>query len=113
MGQWPREINKFLGSSKKVIVIKDMSAFNRLTVKDVKQADIVVVNFTVLSSDNYYARLARLAGANTTSLPKGGKTGGRHFDAVYKECVSGLATRVSSLQADPTSVFEEVEAEQN
>ena len=79
MGQWPKEITKFLGRSQSVLIIKDMTSFNNLTVREVQEADVVVVNFTVLSGDRYFARLARLAGVNSTSLPTGGKTGGVSF----------------------------------
>ena len=96
-GQWPNEIGKFLGKSKNTIVIKDMNSFNNLTVKEVENADIVVVNFTVLSSDKYHERLARLAGANAGSLPAG-KKGGRHFNAVYGECLRGIKRRAQELK---------------
>ena len=96
-GQWPNEIGKFLGKSKNTIVIKDMNSFNNLTIKEVEDADIVVVNFTVLSSDKYHERLARLAGANAGSLPAG-KKGGRHFNAVYGECLRGIKKRAKELR---------------
>ena len=96
-GQWPNEINKFLGKSKRTITIKDMNSFNNLTVQDIEEADIVVVNFTVLSSDKYHERLARLSGANAGSLPAG-KKGGRHFNAVYGECLRGIKKRARELK---------------
>jgi len=110
MSQWPKEIEKFLGTQIRKVVVKDMSSFNNLTVADVQNADIVIVNFTVLSSDKYFARLARLAGVNVNSVPKGGKTGGRHFDTVYKECLTGLGKRVSSMEEEGISdVFDGIE----
>lgn len=109
MGQWPKETTKFLDSTKKVCVIRDMSSFNSLTVGTIREADIVIVNFTVLSSSRYFARLARLSGVNTGSLPSGGKTGGRHFNAVYNECTSGLETRVASMKDDCSVVFSKIE----
>lgn len=109
MGQWPREISKFLGSSKVVVTIKDIGSFNKLTVNDILQADIVIVNFSVLSGNNkYFPRLAHFAGVNTNSLPKGSK-GGRHFDDVYKECLVGLGNRVASHREDCSAAFEEIE----
>jgi hypothetical protein len=109
MGQWPREIEKFLGKSKRVVVLKSMMDLNKVTVGELRRADIVVVSFTVLTGDNYFSRLARLAGANANSLARGGKTGGRHFDAVYKECLAGLSKRVSVMKEDCSAVFEGVE----
>lgn len=110
MGQWPKEIDKFLGEAhKRVLVIKDMTGFNKLTSEKVQSADIVVVNFTVLSNDTYFSRLARLAGVNHNSLPRCGKTGGKHFNAVYNECLTGLAKRVSMMKEDCSRVFDSIE----
>jgi hypothetical protein len=108
MGQWPSEIKKFLGSTKTVLRINDMSSLNKLTVEDIQNADIILVNFTVLSGEKYFDRLARFAGVDTTSLRKG-KTGGKHFDSVYKACLSGVARRVSQLREDCSTVFDEIE----
>jgi len=108
MGQWPEEVRKFTGRSKNVVVIKDMSSFNNLTVDEVKAADLVIVNFTVLSNDKYHERLARLAGANAGSLP-GSKRGGRHFDAVYGECVAGIENRCDILRKNRALAYERIE----
>jgi hypothetical protein len=114
MGQWPSEIKKFLGSTKTVLRINDMSSFNKLTVEDIQNADIILVNFNVLSGEKYFDRLARFAGVDAISLPKG-KTGGKHFDSVYKACLSGIGKRVSQLREDCSTVFYEIEkdAERN
>lgn len=109
MGQWPDEIKKFLGNKKKVQVIKDMSSLNKLTIRDVQNADIVVVSFAVLNNEKYFSRLARLAGANPASLPSGGK-GGRHFTAVYNECLNALPERVGQIVNDCTNAYSAIEA---
>lgn len=112
MGQWPSEIRKFLGDSKKVICIKDIASFNSTTVNDIKSADIVLVNFTVLSNQKYFERLARLTGVNGRSLPSGGgKAGDGQFNAVYGSCVSKLAGRVQQLKEDASSVYNDIEDE--
>ena len=108
MGQWPEEVAKFCGKSKRVVIIKDMSSFNNITVDDMKDADLVLVNFTVLSNDKYHERLARLAGANAGSLP-GSKRGGRHFDAVYGECVAGVENRCEILKENRALAYERIE----
>lgn len=107
--QWPNEINKFLSNSKQVIRINDMSSFNKLTIEDIQAADIILVNFGVLSGEKYFERLARFAGVDISSLPKGGKTGGRHFDAVYNSCLDGVGKRVSQLRDDCSTVFNQIE----
>jgi site-specific DNA-cytosine methylase len=103
-GQWPSEIRKFLGTSKKVITIKDMASFNKLTVSEIQTADIVVVGFNVLSGEKYFTRLARFCGVNPGSLPKG-NIGGRRFAAVYKQCLQALRHQVEQLKTDCAAVF--------
>ena len=76
--------------------------------RDFQDADLVIVNFTVLSNDKYHERLARLAGANAGSLPAG-KRGGRHFDAVYGECVAGLENRCEILNENRALAYERIE----
>lgn len=110
MGQWPSEIRKFLGDSKTVITIKDMTSFNKITVKDIEDADIVLVNFTVLSNEKYFQRLARLTGVNGRSLPSGGgKAGDGRFNEVYGSCVRNLEGRVRQLKEDASSVYSDIE----
>jgi hypothetical protein len=107
MGQWPDEVEKFLGSARRklhVVVIKDMKCFNNLTICDIQKAEIVIVNFKVLSTLTYFSRLARLSGINPGSLP-GGLSGGRRFDQVYDECLMALGSRVSQIVTDCENVF--------
>lgn len=106
-GQWPSEIRKFLGTSKKVVIIKDMPSFNNLTVSDLQAADIVIIGFNVLSGEKYFARLARFCGVNPGSLPKG-NTGGRRFAAIYRQCLVALRHRVEQLVMDCSIVFSEI-----
>lgn len=104
MGQWPEEVKKFLGTSKKVFVVKDMSSLNKLSIDDVQRADIVIVSFAVLSNETYFSRLARLSGVNPASLPTG-NNGSRHFTAVYNECLEALPTSVVQIVNDSTNAF--------
>lgn len=96
MGQWPDEIDKFLGGSKKTVTIKDMNSMNRVTIQDIMDADLVVASFSVLVNEEYYIRLARLSGIDSGSLPSG-TTGGRHFDSVYEEACISLGERVQQI----------------
>ena len=51
-----------LGNHFKVEAVKTMADFNRLTIQDVQNADILVVATTVLRSDLYFKRLSEFAG---------------------------------------------------
>lgn len=64
----------------------------------------------VLCSDSYYARLARLSGKSPKSIPSG-KTGGRHFDAVYESCFQALPRRVLQIKENCSFAFESIEAD--
>jgi hypothetical protein len=108
MGQWPKEVKKFLGSKTKVIEIKDIGSLNKLTVGDIMHADIVIANFNLLSNDKYFSRLARFSGVDSGSLPKG-KKGGRHFDAIYKECLAGVSQRIALYRDDCSAAFPAIE----
>jgi SNF2 family DNA or RNA helicase len=80
LGQWPEEIEKFLGKKKKVVTLTDMNSLNKARVSDILNADIVIASFFVLANDTYYARLARLCGVNLGKLPSDNASG-RHFEA--------------------------------
>lgn len=108
MGQWPEEIKKFLGNRKKVQVIKDLSSLNKLSVRDVQNADIVVVSFALLINEKYFSRLARLSGVNPASLPSGNKAG-RHFSAVYDECLKALPERVAQIVSHCQNAYGAIE----
>ena len=54
-----------------MVALKTMADFNNLTVQDVLDADIVIANFTVVQSELYLERLARLGGANGGAFPPG------------------------------------------
>lgn len=107
MGQWPQEVKKFVGMKRKVIVLQDMNSLNKITIEEMQAADIVVVSFAVLSNEKYFSRLARFAGVNPRSLPSG-NNGGRHFNAVYKECLNSLPSRVSQILNDSTSAYKHI-----
>lgn len=111
VGQWPDEITKFLGTSKTVIVIKDMGSLNKLSIRDVQGADIILVCFSVLTDQEYFSRLARFSHVNPSSLHLAGKLtdGSRHFTAVYRECTSSLPARVSEIVDDCQLAYKFIE----
>jgi len=107
MGQWPNEVEKFLGKSKKICVIKDISSLNNLTINDIQRADIVIVSFAVLNNETYFSRLARFCGINPDSFPKGSGSS-RHFAAVYKQCLHSLPSRVEAIMNNCPDVYNNI-----
>ncbi|KAL7565128.1 hypothetical protein ACA910_021509 [Epithemia clementina (nom. ined.)] len=108
MGQWPDEVKKFLGGSKRVVNLEDMKSLGNTSIGAITNADIVIVSFKLLCNETYFKRLARLVGIKPDSFPRGGK-GGRLFDAVYCQCLSLLPDRVSHIQEDCRSVYDAIE----
>lgn len=53
----------------------------------------------MLGAETYHTRLARFSGIDPASFSSGDK-GGRHFDAVYYECLAALFGRVKKLKND-------------
>jgi site-specific DNA-cytosine methylase len=93
MNQWPKEISKFTGKRFKVMVLKTMSDFNRTSIKDFMEADIVVASITIIRSKLYFERLGAFA-ASMQLPPKGG----RHFRSAYADTLAALQLRVAELQ---------------
>jgi hypothetical protein len=104
MGQWPDEVNKFLGKNKKVCAIKDLTGYNKLTIADLQDADIVIVSFAVLNNESYFTRLARLSGINPEGFCRGSGSS-RHFATVYAQCINKLPDHIEKIVTDTSAVY--------
>jgi len=96
MRQWPNEVAKFMGKAmegRKMVTLKTIADLNRLTIKDVQDADIVVAAIQIFRQDLYYKRLSALAGGD--ELPH---KHGRHFDIIYGQTCEALERQVEALQ---------------
>ena len=99
MKQWHNEVAKFLGpkKKKKVIVIEDMRHFHNVTIKDIQEAEIVLVSITLFkttssSAETYFNQLADFA--CWERLPK---KSGRMWESCYLNCVDSLSAHVDEL----------------
>ncbi|PRP86950.1 DNA repair protein rad8, partial [Planoprotostelium fungivorum] len=90
--QWPSEFSKFVGKELSVVAIKDQSDLNNLSVKDILQADVIVVAVTIFKSPMYQENMAAFAGVE----PLPGKPG-RHFDLKYRAAVESTKRNVETL----------------
>ncbi|KAG5187340.1 hypothetical protein JKP88DRAFT_161808 [Tribonema minus] len=93
MKQWPSEIIKFTGSCLRVKLIKTLTDLSRLTVSDLQHCDVVVVAATVFRSDLYFDRYIKFTGGK--ELPA---RYGRMFEAIYRENLDSMRTRVEWLK---------------
>ncbi|PWZ01188.1 hypothetical protein BCV70DRAFT_159503 [Testicularia cyperi] len=90
--QWQKEVRKFCKAKLSVLVVTAKGELNRLTVRDVLDADIIIMSVTVYKSDAYWETLARVAAANP--LPN---KAGRFFNAALKKSLAALKNRVREL----------------
>ncbi|KOS41539.1 hypothetical protein ACN38_g7593 [Penicillium nordicum] len=105
--QWVSEIKKFLAGKYKVLVI---NSFNNLTIRDVEDADIVILSWTTLASDGYCSRLQRFTGTPRAPAKSSGGTG-RNFDSWFHDARASLRESVDILRAEgPEAMLQELEA---
>jgi hypothetical protein len=92
LDQWPDEVRRF-NPRLKVVAVKTMATLGALTVRQVQEANVIVVSISVLRSDLYFERMMALAG----QAPVAAKAA-RFFAQLYGEAVEALDARVVSLQ---------------
>mmetsp|Transcript_22634 Transcript_22634/g.62827 ORF Transcript_22634/g.62827 Transcript_22634/m.62827 type:complete len:2149 (-) Transcript_22634:730-7176(-) len=107
MKQWPSEIKKFTGDALQVEAIKTVGDLGRVTVEELKNADVVVVASSVLRSAKYYERLAQFScvgeGLVKAKTPS-------HFADCYDDALQGLSEQVESLkQKDLAAVWRRIQ----
>eukprot|EP00939_MAST-03C_sp_MAST-3C-sp1_P004796 g4796.t1 len=126
--QWLREIFKFTagksaapygrlgkGSHPKVLLVESVAELNKLTVRDVANAEFVICAEDVFKkSEVYWNRFSAFSG--TRKLPpvsnkekQKGSTSSRHFDVCYESALRSLGRRVRSfLEGARSSASSEV-----
>lgn len=55
--QWPLEIKKFASGKLKVLVIKDMADFKKISIAEIRAADVVIISVAVFKSPLYWPAL--------------------------------------------------------
>ncbi|KAI8615565.1 hypothetical protein BC830DRAFT_1064253 [Chytriomyces sp. MP71] len=95
--QWPSEVEKFLGDTLKTVVIADVGSLNKLTIRDIMKADIIVASSNIFNSDKYWQNF-EVFSANG-KLPPDAKKGGRYFKARYKDSLATLNIQIERLKA--------------
>ncbi|KAL8794997.1 MAG: hypothetical protein Q9195_002445 [Heterodermia aff. obscurata] len=73
--QWEQQIRQFLGPEYVVLKVDDHKLMDRISIRDFKEAHIVLVSWAVLDSKHYSDKLS-LFGA----VPEGPEFGGRAYD---------------------------------
>ncbi|EJD08575.1 uncharacterized protein FOMMEDRAFT_102039 [Fomitiporia mediterranea MF3/22] len=93
--QWGSEVNKFTGDLFTVVIVSTASSLNSLTIKDVQEADIVIVASNLFHSSVYLANLEAFAAGGT--LPS---QDGRFFNARLDHILGSLRDQVEQLRTN-------------
>jgi hypothetical protein len=94
--QWAAEAKKFAPKRfKAVVVISTASQINSLTIKQVQEADLVIVASNLFQSNVYLANLEAFAAGG--ALPS---QDGRYFNARLDICLEALGKQVERLKED-------------
>lgn len=105
--QWVDETNKFLGGKYKVLAISSISKF---TIREVEDADIVIMSWSILANDAYYIRLQQFTGTPQAPAKSSGGTG-RNFDSWFHDARASLRESVEILKTKgPEAMLQELEA---
>lgn len=89
--QWKSEISKFLGESYVVEMIRNVGDLKKLTIGRLKQADIVLLSWSLFESPTYLSKIAELA-----AIPEFPTSSARAFNDRMNE---------ASCQIDQTTEF--------
>ncbi|KAJ5151239.1 uncharacterized protein N7482_010491 [Penicillium canariense] len=91
--QWADEIGKFLGTKYKVLSFSTTHQFSKISVKQIREADIILVPWSLFNSPVYYRAMQYFTGT-----PKVPDRPGRSFDSWFKDANTSLREVVSVLQ---------------
>ncbi|OQE39104.1 hypothetical protein PENCOP_c007G07200 [Penicillium coprophilum] len=105
--QWVSETKKFLGGKYKVLALFSIS---KITIREVQNADIVVLSWSILANDAYYNRLQQFTGTPQAPAKSSGGTG-RNFDSWFHDACASLRESVDTLKTKgPEAMLQELEA---
>lgn len=94
--QWVAQIDKFLGKSYKIVIIRDMKDYKNTTVRTFRDADIVLVSSNIFTSTTYRPKVAEMA-AMPACYGSSGTSIGRDFKSWLNEASKRIATHTAEL----------------
>ncbi|KAJ5262375.1 hypothetical protein N7524_007680 [Penicillium chrysogenum] len=105
--QWVSETEKFLKGKYKVLAI---SSISKITIREVQDADIVILSWSILANDAYYSRLQQFTGTPQAPAKSSGGTG-RNFDSWFHDARASLRESVEILKTEgPEAMLQKLEA---
>ena len=100
IGQWKRQISKFLGQKYKVLALDNMRTFAKQTVWDFQAADIIIASWALFSNETYLKKVSDLA-----ALPEPSATDGRAFNAWLAKALQRIANHTEELKSASPADF--------
>ena len=94
--QWVAQIDKFLGKSYKIVIIRDMKEYKSTTVRTFRDADIVLVSSNIFTTATYRPKVAEMA-AMPACHGSSGNSAGRDFKLWLNEASKRIATHTAEL----------------
>lgn len=90
--QWKSEIEKFLGRKYNILIFQSAASFTSKTIQDVRNADIILVSWSVFNNGGYYQKMHKF-----TSMPRVPAKAGRNFDHWFQDAQGSLRDHVRIL----------------
>ncbi|KAL5360693.1 hypothetical protein BJX96DRAFT_184740 [Aspergillus floccosus] len=90
--QWQSEIEKFLGPNYNVLVFRTHQSLATSAIRDIQDADIILVSWSVFKNPSYYNRMQKFTG-----MPRAPAKGGRNFDDWFEAARVALGEQVQIL----------------
>ncbi|KAF8853068.1 hypothetical protein BDZ45DRAFT_748912 [Acephala macrosclerotiorum] len=100
--QWRDEIALFLPPDTKVLVIKTIVNLKKYMLKDFIEADIVIADWSIFTSDAYMQSLAQFAGL----IPPASLKNGRLLRTWYEAALKRVESNLRELKSDPSSFLD-------
>lgn len=106
LNQWKSEIGKFLGGRYKVLVLQSAASFTNKTIRDVRNADIILVSWSVLNNAGYYQKMHKFTG-----MPRVSNRAGRNFDHWFQDAQIALRDHIQVLKTQgPNALLNAIRA---
>lgn len=104
--QWKSEIEKFLGTKYNVLVLPAISSLASKTIRDIQNADIILVTSVMFNSPTYYRKMQAFTGA-----PRVPSKAGRNFDQWFSDTRDTVRLHAQILQSQgPNVLLESIRA---
>lgn len=98
--QWQLEITKFLGKTYKILAFSAKADLAKKTIRDIRQADIVLVTWEVFGDQKYYRTMQMFTGMPRVPAPQG-----RNFVDWFAEAHQALKEQTETLMHQGPSAF--------